>query len=112
MGKKRIVTKPGGESNVESQKRSMSKLAKRKLSTGTLHIQSTYNNTKILLTDPSGNALAWSSSGSLGFKGAKKGTPYAASKASSTTNSPRPRLIKRAWDAIVLNSTAPKRLWV
>jgi small subunit ribosomal protein S11 len=45
-----------------------------------LHVQSTYNNTKVILTDPKGNTLAWSSSGSLGFKGAKKGTPFAAAK--------------------------------
>ncbi len=53
---------------------------KRKLDVGQLHVQSTYNNTKVLLTDKSGNAIAASSSGSLGFKGAKKGTPFAAAK--------------------------------
>ncbi|MEI6042329.1 MAG: 30S ribosomal protein S11 [bacterium] len=47
---------------------------------GILCIQSTYNNTKVILTDVKGNAVAWSSSGSLGFKGAKKGTPFAAAK--------------------------------
>ncbi|HET8575230.1 MAG TPA: 30S ribosomal protein S11 [Candidatus Paceibacterota bacterium] len=43
-------------------------------------MQSTYNNTKVLLSDKSGNTIAWSSSGALGFRGAKKGTPYAAAK--------------------------------
>lgn len=42
------------------------------------HIQSTFNNTIITITDPQGNAIAWGSSGTIGFKGAKKGTPYAA----------------------------------
>lgn len=42
------------------------------------HIQSTFNNTIITITDPQGNAIAWGSSGVIGFKGAKKGTPYAA----------------------------------
>lgn len=53
---------------------------KKQFSNGILHVQSTFNNTKVSLSDPKGNAIAWSSSGSLGFKGAKKGTPFAASK--------------------------------
>lgn len=56
------------------------KASKRKVLVGTLFVQSTYNNTKALLGDADGNALAWSSSGTLGFKGAKKGTPFAAAK--------------------------------
>ena len=47
---------------------------------GTLHIHATFNNTKVLLADKGGNTIAWSSSGSLGFSGAKKGTPFAAAK--------------------------------
>lgn len=76
MGKKRITTQEGGEAKAPVAKGRSSKRHAR----GVLHIQSTYNNTKMLLTDDKGNALAWSSSGSLGFKGAKKGTPFAASK--------------------------------
>lgn len=45
---------------------------------GRAYIQATFNNTIINLTDPSGNTIAWSSSGSAGFKGSRKGTPYAA----------------------------------
>jgi len=45
-----------------------------------LHVQSTYNNTIVLLTDKKGNAIMQSSAGALGFKGAKKGTPFAAAK--------------------------------
>ncbi|MDY6907935.1 MAG: 30S ribosomal protein S11 [Chloroflexota bacterium] len=45
---------------------------------GRAYIQSTFNNTIITLTDLSGNAIAWGSSGSAGFKGSRKGTPYAA----------------------------------
>ncbi len=48
---------------------------------GQAHIQSTFNNTLVTLTDMSGNALSWSSSGSLGFKGSRKSTPYAAQMA-------------------------------
>ena len=45
---------------------------------GRAYIQSTFNNTIINLTDPSGNTIAWGSSGTAGFKGSRKGTPYAA----------------------------------
>lgn len=60
--------------------RSLARTAKKNLAAGTLHIHATYNNTKVLLADKTGNAVAWSSSGSLGFSGAKKGTPFAAAK--------------------------------
>lgn len=42
------------------------------------HIQATFNNTLVSITDPEGNALAWSSAGRIGFKGSRKGTPFAA----------------------------------
>ncbi|NLP30533.1 MAG: 30S ribosomal protein S11 [Clostridiales bacterium] len=48
---------------------------------GQAHIQSTFNNTLVTLTDLDGNALSWSSSGSLGFKGSRKSTPFAAQMA-------------------------------
>ena len=57
------------------------KSPKKKVEVGILYVQSTYNNTMCLLTDSKGNALAASSAGALGFKGAKKGTPFAAAKA-------------------------------
>lgn len=78
MGKKRIVKK-GGEGGT-GKPRSLSRVPRKKVSVGTLYVESTYNNTKVLLADASGNALAWSSSGMLGFRGAKKGTPFAAAK--------------------------------
>jgi small subunit ribosomal protein S11 len=53
---------------------------KRKVVEGKLYVESTYNNTRLSLADNDGNILAWSSSGALGFKGAKKGTPFAAAK--------------------------------
>jgi len=80
MGKKRIVKKSGGEVNSEMHSKSLSRAAKKKVDAGTLFIQSTYNNTLALLADKNGNALAASSSGALGFSGAKKGTPFAAAK--------------------------------
>lgn len=54
--------------------------SKKRVETGILNIVSTYNNTKLVLADDKGNVLAWSTSGALGFKGAKKGTPFAAAK--------------------------------
>lgn len=48
---------------------------------GIAHIKSTYNNTVISISDAHGNTLSWASGGSMGFKGTRKGTPYAATKA-------------------------------
>ncbi|HEY4478157.1 MAG TPA: 30S ribosomal protein S11 [Candidatus Paceibacterota bacterium] len=56
------------------------KAGKKKITAGILSVEATFNNTKVTFSDKSGNTLFWSSSGSLGFKGAKKGTPFAASK--------------------------------
>jgi small subunit ribosomal protein S11 len=51
---------------------------------GNVYIQATFNNTIVTITDLKGNALSWSSAGSLGFKGAKKSTPYAAQTTAET----------------------------
>jgi small subunit ribosomal protein S11 len=56
------------------------KASKKRIDAGILYVQSTYNNTLCLVTDMKGNAVAASSAGALGFKGAKKGTPFAAAK--------------------------------
>lgn len=80
MGKKRIIKKGEGGADEGLKARSISRTPKKKTVAGTLFVQSTYNNTKLLLADKKGNALFQSSSGSLGFKGAKKGTPFAAAK--------------------------------
>lgn len=78
MGKKRIVKK-GGDDGAGSRS-TANKASKRKLDVGRLYVEATYNNTKVSLADEKGNVVAWSSSGSLGFSGAKKGTPFAAAK--------------------------------
>jgi small subunit ribosomal protein S11 len=80
MGKKRIVKKSGGEVDQGKKQRQLSKSAKRRLAAGKLYVLASYNNTKVQLTDTDGAAVATSSSGALGFKGAKKGTPFAAAK--------------------------------
>ena len=54
------------------------KKAKRLVAEGVLHIHSTFNNTIITVSDPQGNVLVWASAGACGFKGSRKGTPFAA----------------------------------
>lgn len=54
---------------------------KRGVSRGVAHIQSTFNNTIVTISDRQGNAISWASAGTVGFKGAKKGTPFAAQSA-------------------------------
>ena len=80
MGKKRIVKKNSSGVDSALKARSLAKVMKKKIVEGTLIVESSYNNTRLSLADRAGNVLAWSSSGALGFKGAKKGTPFAASK--------------------------------
>ena len=58
------------------------KREKRVVPHGVVCISATFNNTMIMITDPAGHALSWSSSGAIGFKGSRKGTPYAAQQAS------------------------------
>ncbi len=80
MGKKRVVKQSGSGIDNALKARSLSKGLKKKVTSGILYIESTYNNTKLTLTDTKGDVMTWSTSGSLGFKGAKKGTPFAAGK--------------------------------
>ena len=80
MGKKRITTQEGAETTEAAAAEKVVRVPKKKLLSGTLHVEATFNNTKVVFTDKTGNTLFWSSSGSIGFKGAKKGTPFAASK--------------------------------
>ena len=60
------------------------KRARKNVVKGVAHIHSTFNNTIVTITDEVGNVLAWSSAGALGFKGAKKSTPYAAQEAAGS----------------------------
>ncbi|MEI7480465.1 MAG: 30S ribosomal protein S11 [bacterium] len=83
MGKVKIAKKDGVAEKVTTAPavtEQATKVSKKRVEAGILCVQSTYNNTKVTLTDTKGNALAFSSSGALGFKGAKKGTPFAAAK--------------------------------
>ncbi|HIJ59076.1 MAG TPA: 30S ribosomal protein S11 [Nitrospirae bacterium] len=65
-----------------AQKKRIGKKVKKNVVSGVAHIQTTFNNTIVTITDQSGNVIAWSSAGGLGFKGSRKGTPFAAQMAS------------------------------
>lgn len=80
MGKIKVVDKAEETPKEATGNKPVVKNAKQRISVGTLYVLATYNNTKLLLTDTDGNAVAASSSGTLGFSGAKKGTPFAAAK--------------------------------
>lgn len=65
------------------KKKSFKKREKRVVPHGVAHIQATFNNTMVCITDPDGKTICWSSAGSLGFRGSRKGTPFAAQQAAS-----------------------------
>ncbi len=80
MGKRRILRKQGSGVDSGKRDRALSKVAKKHLEHATLYIESTFNNTRVSLADTKGGVVMWSSSGSLGFTGNRKSTPFAAAK--------------------------------
>jgi small subunit ribosomal protein S11 len=62
----------------KAQVRSKKKKERKNIPVGVAHIKATFNNTLVTITDPAGNVISWSSSGVQGFKGSRKGTPFAA----------------------------------
>ena len=64
--------------------KSKTRKVKKNIPNGLAYIQATFNNTLVTITDPQGNAVAWSSSGSMGFRGSRKSTPFAAQVAAQT----------------------------
>ncbi|HEY9689857.1 MAG TPA: 30S ribosomal protein S11 [Coleofasciculaceae cyanobacterium] len=68
----------------QPNKRSGPRKQKRNVPSGVAHIQSTFNNTIVTITDLKGDSISWASAGSSGFKGAKKGTPFAAQTAAES----------------------------
>lgn len=65
------------------KKKAFKKKERRVVPTGIVHIQASFNNTLVSIADPDGKLVCWSSAGSLGFKGSRKGTPFAAQQAAS-----------------------------
>lgn len=85
MGKKRIIQQTKEEllkerEKIDAKVKKEAKVTTKKIKEGKIFIFSSYNNTTFTLTDNQGNVLGWSSSGSIGFKGTKKATPFAAFK--------------------------------
>lgn len=80
MGKKRIITKSDSSTGTQTKDgaESVVKRSKKQVLTGVISVASSYNNTLVNVSDAKGNVLVWSSAGSMGFKGARKSTPYAA----------------------------------
>src|SRR5664280_3375102 len=77
--------KPAGKPVAKAgKKKSFKKKEKRVVHTGIVHIQATFNNTIVTIADLEGNTISWSSAGSLGFRGSRKGTPFAAQQAAMT----------------------------
>ena len=68
----------------QPKKKGAKKKEKKLVPTGVAHIQATFNNTTVTIADLEGNVVCWSSAGSLGFKGSRKGTPFAAQQAALT----------------------------
>ena len=74
----------GAAKKKTGKKKVFKRKEKKTVLTGIVFVQATFNNTLISITDRQGNLVSWSSSGSLGFRGARKGTPFAAQQASLT----------------------------
>jgi small subunit ribosomal protein S11 len=88
MARPEAPTKPAAADRAATRR----KKAKRAVPEGVAHIHSTFNNTIITITDPTGNVVSWASAGNVGFKGSRKGTPFAAQLAAEAA-------AKRAIDA-------------
>src|SRR5258708_23199158 len=67
----------------KGKKKAFKKKERKHVPFGVVHIQASFNNTIVSIDDPNGNVLSWKSSGSLGFRGSRKGTPFAAQQAAS-----------------------------
>lgn len=78
MGKKRIITKTDADPSQVGEGSVAKKSSKKQVINGIAHISVSYNNTIVAISDSNGEIIAWSSAGSIGFKGTKKSTPYAA----------------------------------
>jgi small subunit ribosomal protein S11 len=72
------------QTKTAGKKKTFKKKEKKSIPSGLVHVQASFNNTIVTFTDQTGNVVAWSSSGSLGFRGSRKGTPFAAQQASLT----------------------------
>ena len=87
MAKREEVTDEKAESQSEQkpgEKAARKKRGRKNIAEGVVHIHSTFNNTIVTITDYQGNVISWSSAGAMGFKGSRKGTPFAAQQAADS----------------------------
>ena len=79
------MAKPAGSAAADKKGKSkkFKKKERKHVPNGLVHIQASFNNTIVTITDPNGNTVSWKSSGSLGFRGSRKGTPFAAQQAAA-----------------------------
>ena len=87
------------------------KRVKKNIDRGQAHIQSSFNNTIVTLTDAQGNAISWASAGGLGFRGSKKSTPYAAQMAAETAAKAAVVHGLKSVDVMVTKEEISTRLW-
>jgi len=81
MAKAADATQGGDQKPAQKKKVFKKRGEKRVVHAGFAYIHASFNNTTITITDPEGNVIAWSSAGAIGFKGSRKGTPFAATQA-------------------------------
>ncbi|HUZ92549.1 MAG TPA: 30S ribosomal protein S11 [Candidatus Paceibacterota bacterium] len=84
MGKKKIKEQPGTEAAAQGAAPASAQKKSKKVEEGRVYVNASYNNTVVTVTDLTGNVLAWSSAGALGFAGPRKATPFASSKVIAT----------------------------
>jgi small subunit ribosomal protein S11 len=95
------MAKTAATTAAKKDKKAARKKEKRVVPHGVAHIQATFNNTIVSITDPEGKVLVWSSAGRIGFKGSRKGTPFAAQVAAQSAGSQAKDLGVRSIDVAV-----------
>ena len=81
MAKPAAAASGAGAPEKKGKKKTFKKKERKHVPHGLVHVQASFNNTIVTISDPSGNVISWKSSGSLGFRGSRKGTPFAAQQA-------------------------------
>ena len=87
--------------NTKKEKKGAKRKEKRNVPHGVAHIQATFNNTIVTIADPEGSVLSWSSAGRIGFKGSRKGTPFAAQVAAQNCGNQAKDVGVRSVDVMV-----------
>jgi small subunit ribosomal protein S11 len=76
--------KPDGQADQKGDRAQRKRRGRKNIAEGVVHIHSTFNNTIVTITDYQGNVISWASAGAMGFKGSRKGTPFAAQQAADS----------------------------